>query len=342
MEAADERAADVRAGTRPHRHHHRSQRSEADVCGGPGWGCRRPLSIGRRGTELVQGDRGLAGRQPRRRLRRGQGPSEKPRHRVHRQHRVVEIDRRRQDVQVIARRARRRRLPPLLDQSRQPRHHPRRGRSGRRDHGERRRDVELLVQPADRAVLPRQHRQRVSVPRLRRPAGERVRVRAEPRRRRADHVPRVASGRRRGVRLRRARSARPRHRLWRQGDALQPQDRRSDPGRAARRARGSVSRDPHAARAVLADRSAHALLRVEPAVEDDQRRHARLDADQPGPHAQDVGGAGERRDLQGIAGGRTPTPARRHLHDRAGLHLDQPDLGRHRRRADPHDARTAG
>ena len=37
--------------------------------------------------------------------------------------------------------------------------------------------MELLVQPADGAVLPREHRQRVSVPRLRRPAGERIGVR---------------------------------------------------------------------------------------------------------------------------------------------------------------------
>ena len=37
--------------------------------------------------------------------------------------------------------------------------------------------LELLVQPADRAVLSRHHRQRVPVPRLRRPAGERIGLR---------------------------------------------------------------------------------------------------------------------------------------------------------------------
>ena len=52
-------------------------------------------------------------------------------------------------------RARRRRLPERLDQSRQPRHHAARRRSGRGRHAQRRRDVELLVQPADGAVLPR-------------------------------------------------------------------------------------------------------------------------------------------------------------------------------------------
>ena len=78
------------------------------------------------------------------------------------EHRVVEVDRRRQDVPRASRRARRRRLPPHLDQPRQPGHHPDCVRSGRDDHRERRRDVELLVQPADGAVLSREHGQRVS------------------------------------------------------------------------------------------------------------------------------------------------------------------------------------
>ena len=42
----------------------------------------------------------------------------------------------------------------------------------------------------------------------------------------ADHVSRLASGRRRGIRLRRARSARSRHRLRRKSHALRPADRR--------------------------------------------------------------------------------------------------------------------
>ena len=60
---------------------------------------------------------------------------------------------------------------------------------------------------------------------------------AEPRRRRPDHVPRLAPGRRRGVRLRRARSARPRHRLRRQGHALRPPHRPGAERRAAAAAR---------------------------------------------------------------------------------------------------------
>ena len=72
---------------------------------------------------------------------------------------------------------------------------PARGRPGRDRHRQRRRDLELLVQPADRAVLPRHHRQRVPLPGLRRPAGERLGLRLEPRQRRPDHLPRLAPGR---------------------------------------------------------------------------------------------------------------------------------------------------
>ena len=67
--------------------------------------------------------------------------------------------------------------------------------------------LELLVQPADRAVLPRHHRQSIPVQRLRRAAGERIGGHVEPRQRWRDHVPRMASGGRRGVRVYRARPA---------------------------------------------------------------------------------------------------------------------------------------
>ena len=73
-----------------------------------------------------------------------------------------------------ARRAGRRRLPEDLDQPEQSRHHPRRRRPGRRGVGESRRVVEQLVQPADRGDVSRVHRQRVSVSRVRRPAGLRL------------------------------------------------------------------------------------------------------------------------------------------------------------------------
>ena len=55
-----------------------------------------------------------------------------------------------------------------------PRHHPARRRPGRDDHRQRRRDLELLVQPADGADVPRHRRQPVSVLGLRRPAGKRI------------------------------------------------------------------------------------------------------------------------------------------------------------------------
>ena len=85
----------------------------------------------------------------------------------------------------VPRRAGRRRLPAHLDQPRRTRDIiAARGGPGRDHHGERRRDVELVVQPADRAVLPRHHRQRLPVPRVQRAAGERLGVRRQPRRRR--------------------------------------------------------------------------------------------------------------------------------------------------------------
>ena len=59
-------------------------------------------------------------------------------------------------------------------------HHPGR-RPGRDPHRQRRPDLEFLVQPADRAVLSRHHRQSISVLGLRRAAGKRVGRDREPR-----------------------------------------------------------------------------------------------------------------------------------------------------------------
>ena len=93
----------------------------------------RHLSQRRRRRELgADHERQPAGGPNRR--RRSAGPdsaSEESRHRHRRQHRLVEVDRRRQDVGAIQGRARRRRLSERLDQSRQPRHHHARGRPGR-------------------------------------------------------------------------------------------------------------------------------------------------------------------------------------------------------------------
>ncbi len=57
-------------------------------------------------------------------------------------------------------------LPPHLDQPRTPGDHADRHRPGCDRDGERRRDLELLVQPADRADVPRDRRQCVPVPRV--------------------------------------------------------------------------------------------------------------------------------------------------------------------------------
>ena len=61
-------------------------------------------------------------------------------------------------------------------------------------------------------------RQHFSLSRLRRTAGERFGLHLQPRQRRRDHLSRLASGRRHRVRLRRARSARSRHHLWRRAN----------------------------------------------------------------------------------------------------------------------------
>ncbi len=218
---------------------------------------------------------------------------DQPGHRLCAVDRDVEIHRRGPHVHRLPRRARRRRLPEDLDQSRVARRDDPDVRPGRDRVGQRRRDLGLLVQPADGAVLPRDRRQRVSLPRLRRAAGERVGLRGEPRRSWADHVPRVASGRRRGIRLRRAGSAGSR-------TSCTAASSRASTVAPARRSRWRPPRDahyarpPHRAGAVFAGRSAHAVLRDQPAVEDRQRR-VDLDADQSRPVAGNVGAAGDRR-----------------------------------------------
>ena len=53
-------------------------------------------------------------------------------------------------------------------------------------------DLVVVVQPADRAVLSRHHRQRISLSRLRRAAGHRKHRRGEPHRSRANHRPATA------------------------------------------------------------------------------------------------------------------------------------------------------
>ncbi len=222
-------------------------------------------------------------------------PSDQPRHRLRADDRRVEVHRRRQDLHGLPRRAGRRRLPADLDQPDQPDimiMPPTRARH----HRERRRDVEQLVQPADRAVLSRHHRQRLPVPRLRRPAGERLGVHLQPRRRRPDHVPRVAPRRRRGIRLRRARSARSRHRLRRQGDALRPAHRAGAEHHAANRCAPPTTASCGPCRC-CSRRSTRGSSTSHRTSCGRRRRRPELGPDQPRPHARDVGGAGQRRQV---------------------------------------------
>ncbi len=91
----------------------------------------------------------------------------------------------------------------------------------------------------------------------------------EPRRRRADHLPRMAPGGGGGIRLRRRRPPRPRHRLRRQAQPLRPPDEPDPDHRAAARAAGRrLPRGAHGAGAVLPHRPAHSLLRVQRGLED--------------------------------------------------------------------------
>ena len=212
------------------------------------------------------------------------------------------------------------------------------------DHAERRRDVELLVQPADGAALSRHRRQRVSVSRLQRPAGERVGLHRQPRQRRRDLRSRLAAGRRRRVRLRRARSARPRHRLRRQNrDALRSPDRadlRRRSGRRSRRRRGrsgELPSGPDDAGRVLGGGPAVAVLRQQRALEDvDGGKNWKQISPDLTRTTYEV--AEEHRQVP-RPGDRTRHAARRHLHRRAVLQGHQSHLGRHRRRPDPHDGR---
>ncbi len=150
--------------------------------------------------------------------------------------RDLEVDRCGQDLDRPARRARRRRLPERLDQPEQHRHHRARQRSGRHHLAER------AARPGPSGTTSRPPRCITSPPTTRFPtasaAASRIAARAcvaSRSERWPHHVPRLAPRRHRGVRLRRTRSARSRHRLRRQGNALRP-PHRADPERRAARA----------------------------------------------------------------------------------------------------------
>ena len=105
------------------------------------------LSFRRRRRKLEPRDGGHSSGRPDRRRRlagravRSAGPED----RLFCERGLLEIDRWRQDLGWLARRARRRRLSKRLDQSEQPSDHFARQRPGHDHHGERRRDLELVV-----------------------------------------------------------------------------------------------------------------------------------------------------------------------------------------------------
>ena len=217
-----------------------------------------------------------------------------------------------------------------------PGHHPARRRSGRGRHAQRRRDVELLVQPADR---------RSSI--TSRPT-TRFRIASAAGSRRADRSAsssrgnygaiigsRLAAGRRRRIRLRRARSAESRHRLRRPnvtrfdrrtGQVLGRRARRR-PRRRWRRTRGHVPQVRTMPVVFSEVDKRVAVLREQPSLEDGRRRRE-LEADQPRPDARRPGPCRRASASTRATQAAQPARARRDLHRRAVLPGHQPHLGR--------------
>ncbi len=214
-----------------------------------------------------------ADHQPRLVLRRAHRQSGERRRAVGVRHHRAALHRRRPHVDPSEGRSHRRRLPPPVDRpARSEAAHP--GlRPGGAGHAERRGDVVELVQPAHRPVLSRDHRQPLSLPRLRRPAGQRRGGHPEPhRQRRRDQphpLPRKRGGR--GERQHRARSGRSRHHLRRPRRQARPAHQ---PGPIGRSDAGGARRVPRHLdpAAHLLRRRQDALLRQPAAVGDARRR----------------------------------------------------------------------
>ena len=227
----------------------------------------------------------------------------------------------------------------------QSRHHPRRRRPGRRGVGQSRRVVEQLVHAADGGDVSRHHGQRVPVPRLRRTAGLGIGVRGQPRQRRRDHVPRLASGEHPGVR----RSPRPIRRIPTSCSAASARTSRSTTGRPDRQRTvgpdGRASAGRRSAATCARCRSIWSpvdpqrpVLRLERRVEDDRSAATAGRASARDLARQTWDGAGQRRQVRerrdAVAAG----------HDHRALAVAarrQRALGRHRRRQHPGDDRTA-
>ena len=174
-------------------------------------------------------------------------------------------------------------------------------------------DLEFVVQPADGAVLSRHHRRPFSLLGVRRAAGERLGRHRQPQRLRRDHLSRLAHRGRRGVRLRRARSAESQLHLRRQSIALRP-NHHADAGRfAGRAAHREVPLQSHRAAHLFPGGQARALSRLQRAVQDHQRRPELADH-QPRPDARASRRSAEPGQLRRQRKDRT---SRRHLQHRA-------------------------
>ena len=166
---------------------------------------------------------------------------QKSRRRLRDEHGDVPFARRRQELRRDPRRAGRRRLSHALDRSERLRPHDPRQRSGRGRQRQPRANVELVVQPADGAVLSRHDRRSLSVLRVRRAARLGRRHGAQPQQIRHD----LATGfspdrRRRRERDARARPSQPRPRLRRR--AVRRTDRNA---RVSRDRLGTERRSDH-------------------------------------------------------------------------------------------------
>src|SRR5439155_19949185 len=173
------------------------------------------------------------------------------------------------------------------------------GLGPRRDsHGERRQELELVVQPIDRAVVSRERGQLVSVSALQRSTGKRFGRNQKSRRRRRDYVSRLATGRSRGIWLRRCRSARSRHHHRGQTDAIRSPDRSGAKHSSGAGANGRFSDVAYRTGCLFAARSAFALLRWKHALAD-ARSWRSLGKYQPGFVTTELRVAGEHWKIQG-------------------------------------------
>ena len=223
--------------------------------------------------------------------------------------------------------------PLWIDPGRQQPADPR-FRPGRTGDVERRHDLELVAQPGDRADLPRQYGQPLSVLGLRCAAGFRRAEPAEPRsrlrRHQHDPVPRDHAGRRERQ-----------HRAGPEGSTISSSAVASTSSTCARRQPRHVdptlAAEPDLYRAtwtlplVFSRRDPHMSVLRQPAHVPHRRRRRTLGSDQPGPDARESRCTGDAR-CAGAANNLGTGPRRGvDLCDRAIARGRHRHLGRHRR-----------